>query len=246
MLGLLQPVPHNCTRQLSNNPDNINDRTIDVHFLERIVQREWTRLRQRVTRIRNWLIQYQPIRFAVVAIVAFVAQPLAFLLPHVPWLPTGEDANSFLRTMWQVHAAILGVSVIVVAVITTIISGQEGRGRIWVIYKDKTNILLVLWFNLVLLASEGLAILESYRVEAPLIIAKSLEIVTLVNFLVFLLTLLWTFLLFVETLRFLNPNYIEDLTEARINAAIPDAVRRDLRRSQDFIRALEREQPNGP
>ena len=136
--------------------------------------------------------------------------------------------------MWQVHAGVLAVSVIVVAVITTIISGQGGRTRTWIIYKDRTKILPILCFNLILLVSEGVTILGGYQVISPIADARSLESATLVNLILFSFALLLTYRLFVQTLRFLDPGYVEDLSEDLTNAAIPDAVRRDIRRRQEF------------
>lgn len=191
--------------------------------------------------LAQFLSRPGPVQITALAVAVLLVQALVLLLPKQEWLPSGADANSFLRALWQVHAAVLGISVIVVTIIVTVIANERDRGRTWGLYSDRTKILWVVTFNLILLASEGFAVLQSYGVASPLLATDRVQNVILVKSTLFMLAVGLTIWLFTETLRFLNEDYVETLAEERIVSAIPDAFQHDVQRQQKNLPGLEDE-----
>ena len=79
------------------------------------------------------------LQFLFIAIGIGAIQISAFIFPTLQWLPSLHEANAFLKTLWQVHASILGVTVIVVTIIITVIANEKDRTRTWKLYNDKTK-----------------------------------------------------------------------------------------------------------
>ena len=165
-------------------------------------------------------------------LVVFGIHHLSFLLADMDWLPTGEDVNTFLKTLWQIHATVLALSAVVVTVIVTIMANERDRALTWSLYTERTRVGIIVRFNLALLASEGLAVIQTYNVTAPLVVVPSTQGIMLAEGLLFTCSLLLLGYLFMETFRFLDPDYVEDLVEKKIMAGIPAAVRDDLERQR--------------
>lgn len=165
-------------------------------------------------------------------LVVFGVHHLSFLFADMAWLPTGDDVNSFLKTLWQIHATVLALSAVVVTVIVTIMASERDRALTWILYLEKTRVGIIVRFNLVLLGSEGLAVIQTYNVTAPLVVVPSTQGIILAEVLFFTFSLVLLGYLFMETFRFLNPDYVEDLAEQKITAGIPAAVRDDLERQR--------------
>ena len=186
----------------------------------------------------GWLNLAKPIlegallQTVLLILVVFGIHHLAFLFADTAWLPNGDDVNSFLKTLWQIHATVLALSAVVVTVIVTIMANERDRAQTWNLYLDKTKVGIIVRFNLVLLGSEGLAVIQTYSVTAPLVVVPSTQGIILAEVLFFACSLVLLGYLFMETFRFLDPDYVETLAEQRIAARIPDAVRDDLKRHQ--------------
>ena len=170
--------------------------------------------------------------FAVIFLLVFVVflNILFLLLPVLNWLPCSHDAESWLQTLWQVHASILGVTVIVVTIIVTVIANEKDRNRTWKLYAQKAKFLVIVCFNLIAIVSEGLA---------PLITTAKLSNLIMSEGILFFYAILMTVWLFTITLNFLNDEYVENLAEKRIKEAVPDAVKQDLKRLQTLASHLQ-------
>ena len=204
-----------------------------------------TKLWQNMKWLAGLAASRQVLEYFAATIVVFAVHPLMLVLPNVDWLPSNEHINSFLGTLWQVHATIIGLTVIVVTIIITVIANEGDRTRTWSLYSQRTKISLVLWFNLSLIVGEGLAFLETFRVDSPLIFTDADEILGLVVFVLFSISMVVVFLLLLETLRFLNQDYVEDLFEAQITKAIPQGIANDLQRIREFNRKWQQDNPDG-
>ena len=192
------------------------------------------------------ILNSSALQMALLIVVVFGIHHSAFLIPKLEWLPNGGGANSFLKALWQVHASILALSVVVVAVIVTIIANELERGQTWTLYLERTRVGLILRFNLALLASEGLAVIQTFDVSVPLFVAGSVQNLILVEAGFFVVSLTLLVHLYSETLRFLDPDYVEDLAEDRIIAAMPLAIKADLDRRQLRQQRLTMDETDGP
>ena len=119
----------------------------------------------------------------------------------------------------------LGLSAVAVTVIVTIIANERERTQTWALFLEKTKVKFFVTFNLVLLASEGLATVQTFDVDAPLIVVPSTQGIILAEGIFFGCSLIMLGYLFIETFRFLDPGYSEDLAERKINDGIRTAVR---------------------
>lgn len=186
------------------------------------------------------------VEYVAVTILVFAVHPLMLVLPDVDWLPSNERVNLFLGTLWQVHATVIGITVIVVTIIITVIANDGDRTRTWDLFRERTKITLVLWFNLSLVVGEGLAFLETLRVDSPLLFSEADEILGLVVFVLFGISMIVVFRLFVETLRFLSQDHVENLLEAQVTKAIPQGFANDFQRILESRRRWQQEHPDGP
>ena len=153
---------------------------------------------------------------------------LFLLCPRLPWLPGGDDANSFLRTLWQVHAAVVALSVVVVTIFVTVLANQGDRNRTWRLYSERTKIIAIIWLNLIMLGAEGLAVLQANEVSSPIFSVGYVENFILPESLFFVISLTLFGWLFKETLNFLDDDYVESLAEGRIISRMAGAVDADL------------------
>lgn len=157
---------------------------------------------------------------------------LFLLCPRLPWLPSGDDADSFLRTLWQVHAAVVALSVVVVTIFVTVLANQGDRNRTWRLYSERTKIIAIIWLNLIMLGSEGLAVLQASEARSPIFSVGYVENFILPESLFFVISLALFAWLFKETLSFLDDDYVESLAEGRIISRMPGAVDADLDRQR--------------
>ena len=159
--------------------------------------------------------------FLVLLVAAHVFMPL---VPSSGWLPTRADVNSFLAVLWQIHAAIVGLSLVVVTIIVTIMANESDRARTWSIYSSKTKLVGVVWFNFTLLVSEGIAVFQTHNFASNLIYVGHPQSIVISTFLFFLLAVAVTGWLFTETIRFLDPDYVENIDEKAIITSMPAAI----------------------
>lgn len=204
-----------------------------------ILQRSVSGAKAVLKRIYAKLASDGPITALLLAFVVFIFQGLAFLAPAFSWLPGTNDAESWLKTLWQVHASILGVTVIVVTIIVTVIANEKDRNRTWKLYAQKAKFLQIIWFNLFAVVSEGLAVLQTYRTQIPLIASDKLSNLLLTEGVLFVVSIVMAIWLFTVTLRFLDDDYVEDLAERRIKKAMLGAVKRDIQRMRTLAAHLQ-------
>lgn len=177
-------------------------------------------------------------RFLLVAASVVAVHTAAFLIPQSNWLPRVDDTNSFLKALWQVHASVLAVTVVVVTIIITVIANEKDRTRTWKLYAEKTWFVPIVWFNLGAVVSEGLASLQTRTVSTPLFSSDRVGNLILSEGFLFVLSVLLAARLFTVTVRFLDDDYVEDLAEGRIARSMPGAVSRDLGRIQQTVARL--------
>ena len=178
-------------------------------------------------------------QIAAIGVLVLSVQGVAFLLPPADCLPGTQAANGFIRTLWQVHASVLGVSVIVLAIIVTVIAAESDRTRIWTIYAERTRIVPIVGFNLLLVLSEGLAVIQSLTVADPFWPTQRVANLLVTESLMFVVAIGLAAWLFTETMHFMNEDYVETLADRRIVSAIPEAVDRDLDRLKQIIARLK-------
>ena len=109
------------------------------------------------------------------------------------------------------------------------------------IWGMSAKILQIVWFNLILIASEGLAVLQTYNVASPLFVTQRVQNVLLVEAVLFVISVGMAIWLFTETLRFLDKDHVDTLAQRRIILGIPDAVENDLLRLQQLTSRLQSE-----
>jgi hypothetical protein len=149
-------------------------------------------------------------------------------VPHVPVLLS--SLYGFMPTLWQVHAALVGFTVVVVTVVVTVVANERERTRTWGLYMGHSRFLLIVWFNLWAIVNEGIVTLllsespDSFMV-APRVTGLVVSVSTL--FLVSVFSAAW---LYWVTTRFIDESYVEDLAERRIINMIPNEVDRQLNR----------------
>lgn len=193
------------------------------------------------TRIKSVVTGDGPVSFAALAIIVLLVQFSAFTFPVLGFLPCVLDARSFLMALWQVHASVVGLSIIVVTILVTVIASEKDRNRTWKLYAEKTRFLHIVWFNLVFILSAGLATLQAYPVATPLLITDRITNLVLSEALLFTIAVLTVAWLFTVTLRFLDDDYVENLAERRILRAMPDAVNRELQRLRELLTQMRGE-----
>jgi hypothetical protein len=171
------------------------------------------------------------VHFCLVALLVAAVQTVALLIPGLSWLPQAGDADSLIKVLWQVHASVLGVTVVVVTIIITVIANEKDRTRTWKLYADHTWFVPILWFNLLAILSEGASLLQIPHAS------KSGNLIGSEG-LLFTLSIMSAAWLFTVTFKFLDDDYVEDLAERRIIRAMPEAVEHDIIRLQEHLRSL--------
>ena len=185
-----------------------------------------------------------PLQFLLIAIAVGAVQMSAFMIPTFQWLPSPIEADSFLKTLWQVHASILGVTIIVVTIIITVIANEKDRTRTWKLYTDKTKFVPVIWFNLLAIVSEGFALLQATQATNPLFSSDKVGNLILSEGVLLIISIIIAAMLFTVTVKFLDDDYVEDLAEKRIVRAMPAAFEDNIKHIHEVISQL-RNKTNG-
>ena len=139
---------------------------------------------------------------------------LCLIFPRLSWLPGGSEAGSYLQTLWQVHAALMALSVVVVTIFVTVLANQEDRNWTWRIYSGRTKIVAIIWLNLIILGVEGLAVLQANQAGPPYLALSYAENFIPAVSLFFVISLALFGWLFRETLHFIDGDYVESIAEA--------------------------------
>jgi predicted permease len=179
------------------------------------------------------------IQFLFIGIFIAIIHITAFMLPIATYLPDIDDGNSFLKVIWQIHASILGISIVVLTIIITVIANDNDRTRTWYLYIRKTKFIHIIWFNLLAILSEGLASLQTYRVINPIFLSDKAGNLIISEGFLLAVSILITAFLFTVTVKFLDEDYVEELAEKRIVHLIPDAVEKDIQRIEEIRSGLK-------
>jgi len=180
-----------------------------------------------------------PLHYLLIAIVITSIHIIASVNPVIDWLSFIGDPNSFLVTLWQVHASILGITFIVVTIIVTVTANEKDRTRTWKLYKEKTRFLLVVWFNLLSIISEGLAVLQASNSNSPIFLSDKVGNLVLSEGILLIASVILTAMLFIITMKFLDDDYIEEIAEKRILRSMPQAVDENIEHIRKVISQLQ-------
>jgi hypothetical protein len=184
------------------------------------------------------LLRSEIMVFFYIFILVAVVQASALLIPKIQWLAAINSIESFLKVLWQVHASVLGVTIIVVTIVITIIANEKDRTRTWALYSEKTRFVPVVWFNLIAIISEGVAALQaSQSSESTLLFEKTGNLILTEGFLI-IVSILLAAMLFSVTVKFLNDDYVENLAEKRIIREMPSAVDDNIKHIKNTISRL--------
>ncbi len=170
----------------------------------------------------------------IMSVVAAI-QLSAIIMPKLEWLPNQYVTSSFLKTLWQVHASILGMTVIVVTIIVTIIANDRDRTTTWKLYLDKTKFVYAVWFNLIAIISEGIALLQTNQSASAIFPQDKVSNLIITEGILLVLSVIIAGLLFYVTTNFLNDDYIDNLENKRILKAIPRAFEEDFSLYNKYI-----------
>ncbi|APH13022.1 hypothetical protein ASJ33_07570 [Dehalococcoides mccartyi] len=73
------------------------------------------------------LIKQSSLQFLFIATVIAIVQFIVCLSPSITRFPAIVGANPFLKALWQVHASILSMIVVVITIIIPVIVNEENR-----------------------------------------------------------------------------------------------------------------------
>lgn len=175
--------------------------------------------------------------FVAIGLLVLLVGGCALLFPVLNWLPSADDAISFLRVIWQVHASILAITVVIVTILITVIANDDYRSRTWSLYAKTTRFLPIVWFNLWAIITEGLASIGP--VQKPLIASSKAGNLVLTEGVLLLTSLLLAARLFKVTFYFLKDENVEKISREDIIRAMPRALEEDLQRRQDLLNRLQ-------
>jgi hypothetical protein len=156
-------------------------------------------------------------------------------LPQLPIILS--SLQGFMSTLWQVHAALMGVTVIVVAVVVTVVANEGERTRTWGLYMGHSKFLLIVWFNLWAIVNEAVVALLSESSGSSVVPPPVAGLVVSAG-IVFLVSVFSAAWLYWVTTRFIDESYVEDLAGRRIVAMIPDEVDRQVEKLMAITREL--------
>ena len=185
------------------------------------------------------LLTMGPVQFCFIALAIAVVQIAAYLAPAVRWMPNGEATDSLAKTLWQVHASIIGVTVVVVTIIITVIANERDRTRTWKLYAENTKFLHIIWFNLLAILSEGIASFQTSQATESAVLSHGVGNLVLAEGFLLTLSVLMAGVLFTVTMRFLDEDHVEKLAEKRIMRAMPKAVDRDMNHIRQVVARLK-------
>lgn len=198
----------------------------------RMIMRAW---QEKAIKILN----IEAVQFLFIAISIGIIHAIMFVLPVITWIPNIDDANAFLKTLWQIHASVLGIAIIVITIIITVIANEKDRTRTWKLYVKKTKFIHIIWFNLLAILSEGLASLQTYRAISPISVSDRAGNLIISEGALLTISILLTAWLLTVTVKFLDDDYIEDLEEKRIIRLMPNAVAEDMQRIEKYMADLK-------
>lgn len=173
--------------------------------------------------------------FWIGALVGLISV-VVFYLPNPTLISERRDLVGFASTLWQVHAGVLAFSAIVITVVVTMVASQLYGRETWQLYRRNSGYFPIICWNLWALAFEGVV---SYLVRStsvfPLQDDKASNLVDAGAFM-FLASVGLAVYLYWKTLKFLDPDYVEDLSEREIERGIRDETQREFQRLQQLAR----------
>ncbi len=159
---------------------------------------------------------------------------ILLLLPRISILPSPSSLIGYSSTIWQVHAATLAFTAIVLTIIVTVIASRQYIKDTWDLYVKTSKFPLIIYFNLLALiiyALDNSILLPS---TLPSNINCSAGNVIIIEWLIFLLGVISAMYLYVITFKFFDSDYIEDLSERETENAIRMEVQKEYERLQRF------------
>lgn len=164
------------------------------------------------------------------ATLALLAMP--FSRVSLPWSSQWRQIVTFLNTLWQVHAGILGVTFVVVVLLIQSVSQKWEEENLFRVYVQYSSIIPIafLGLSLVLVLGALILLVSIYKDVPPL-----LSGVVLASLLLFGLFVFLTAWLYWKTVQFLRPGHVrsvrQSVAERAIEKSIDAEVVRRLNRS---------------
>ena len=227
------------------NPFNPDPESTPAFRLYGILNYGWLGMRNRLTRWKRrqtWLASILSLDSLVgvgwLGALIAVIHIVALSLPNPALVSQRSDLVGFASTLWQVHAAVLAFTAIVITVIVTIVANQMYGRETWQLYRRTSWFFPIVSWNLLALISEGVTsfLLRSTSIGS-ILYGKTSNLVLAGGF-IFLISIGLAIFLYWRTLRFLDSDYVEDLSEREIERSIHDETEREFQQLQQLVRDL--------
>ncbi len=145
------------------------------------------------------------------ALILFAVYGLFLGVGRLECPPNSCHVQSFASSLWQVHAAVLAFTAIIVTVIVTIVSSGRYDKYAWDAYLRTSKFIPIISWNLWALLIEGLAALLLLPAPTSDRVYASVSNVALAGMVVFAISVLLTMYLYWRTLSFLDEGVVESL-----------------------------------
>lgn len=196
-------------------------------------------------RIKTWLASSLDLDtltgVAWLVIVFVVIHAVVLSLPTLELLPEPSSLAGFASTLWQVHATMLAFTAIVITVVVTVVANQMYGRETWQLYRRASRFFPIICWNILALISHGTASLLLRPTSVASNSYEKISNIVLAEAIVFIIAIGLAIFLYWITLRFLDPDYVEDLSEREIERNIRGETIREFEHLQQVVRELNAE-----
>ncbi|NQT72026.1 MAG: hypothetical protein HQ553_04560 [Chloroflexi bacterium] len=144
----------------------------------------------------------------------------ASLSPLWSILPNSDDLIEYATVLWQVHAALLAAVAIVVTVAVTVVVNKRDSGRTWRMYLAYSWFFPIITINFAVILSEGIASLILQPASTDSNINASVPNIIVPDTTLFFACAISAIVLFGRTIKFVDPDFVDKLSEDMINRGI--------------------------
>lgn len=158
--------------------------------------------------------------------------------PRLSILPDPLELIGYSIALWQVHAATLAFTAIVLTIIVTVIASREYMKDTWDLYAKISRFPLIIYFNLLALiiyAVDNCLLLPSTSASN---INNGIGNVIIIEWVIFLIGMISAIYLYATTMKFFDTDYVQYLSDRETEKAIRIEVRKEYERLQRFSETL--------
>lgn len=193
----------------------------------------------------KWLAWMHPDRWKIglLTTLVIIALPQLLLalvlndysLPRLGIWENSSEGQSTLIAVWQVLAALIGITFVIVVFLTQYAMDRQYERRAFPLFASNTWMIFCVMMGLLTLLSMGVNVLlwgnaiDQSRSRGGIII-EFLEYTTLYHFILFAVNILLTIRLYVVTYMFLSPTHFRQIFRENLQVAVKEGVFRELRR----------------